>query len=175
METLIGIWLVSAVICGILGAVIGNAKNAPGIGFFLGLLLLPVGVLIACLIDARPECPKCREHIQIRATICPHCRQNLRWANDDTPNIDRPVSRPARDSHSRNSQQNTAKGDDQDDLVLNQFLNPLSQEKPGATGSTAATGPQRTEQLAKLKAARDDGVLTEEEFQRKKAELLSRP
>ena len=42
------------------------------------------------------------------------------------------------------------------------------------TGSTVAAAPDITEQLSKLAALRDHGILTEDEFNSKKAELLAR-
>lgn len=47
-------------------------------------------------------------------------------------------------------------------------------KSPAAAGSTTEGKPDVTEQLMKLASLRDAGVLTEEEFAAKKAELLSR-
>lgn len=149
MEDILVIVFVQAVICAILAAIIANGKNAGCLGCVVGFLLGPIGVIVACLIDGRPQCPKCSERVQSGAAICPHCSLNLRWSNDGTPipRIQRSIA--ARDSQSdawpgvfdlplppvggRDSQahdsQATTRQDDLDDLVVDQFLQPPSPEK----------------------------------------------
>lgn len=68
--TLVAFWLV----CGVVGGVIGNTKDAGVSGFLLGALLGPLGVLAAFAVDGRPQCEKCRTRIDPKATICPQCR-----------------------------------------------------------------------------------------------------
>jgi hypothetical protein len=73
------------IICGFLGGLVGNAKNAAGSGAVLGFLFGPLGVLVAFAVDGRPECPYCKGRIEPRATTCQHCRKSLSWSNDGAP------------------------------------------------------------------------------------------
>ena len=61
--------------CGLVGALCGKYKGQPFLGFIIGLLLGPIGWLIILLSgDVRPKCEACREVIDPKATVCPHCR-----------------------------------------------------------------------------------------------------
>ena len=67
-----------AVIGGIVGSMIGGRKNRYGDGLVLGVLLGPVGWLIAALMDDhRPRCPSCRSVVDPLAVVCAHCRRQL--------------------------------------------------------------------------------------------------
>jgi hypothetical protein len=71
---LIVIWF----LCGIAGAMIGARKGAGCSGFLLGLVLGPIGLVIALVMKgSRVRCPACKELIQKKAVICPYCRSNL--------------------------------------------------------------------------------------------------
>lgn len=118
------VWFVIATVCGLLGAVIGSRKNAPGFGFLLGFLFGPLGTLVACFVDGRPDCPQCRESIQIGASICPHCRQSLRWSNDGKPRIDRVSSKAT------NAPPPNRADDDLDALAMDQLSSPPKRDKP---------------------------------------------
>jgi predicted amidophosphoribosyltransferase len=65
------LWYVSACI----GRAIGSEKNSPEAGFMLGLLLGPLGWIIAFFVDNRPKCPSCFGRIDSKATVCPHCHR----------------------------------------------------------------------------------------------------
>lgn len=63
---------------GLLGAAIGYFRGRVQVGFFLGLLFGPVGVLIVlCLPDIRLRCPECRGVVPPGARLCLHCRSPL--------------------------------------------------------------------------------------------------
>lgn len=66
------------VLCGIAGSMIGARKGLGCEGFALGVLLGPIGLLIAALMqgDRRP-CPFCRELVRDGAAVCPHCHRDL--------------------------------------------------------------------------------------------------
>ncbi|TXH51483.1 MAG: hypothetical protein E6Q97_18290 [Desulfurellales bacterium] len=70
MEFLIAFWL----ICGIVGGIIGNAKNAGPGGFALGVLLGSLGVLAAFALDGREKCRRCGTRLNTGAVICPMCQ-----------------------------------------------------------------------------------------------------
>jgi hypothetical protein len=68
------LWLVF----GIVGAMIGDKKGKGGLGFLLGVLLGPFGVLIIFLIKGNQKtCPYCRGTIHPDAIRCPHCQKDL--------------------------------------------------------------------------------------------------
>jgi hypothetical protein len=68
------VWL----LCGVAAGMIGSRKGAGCSGFLVGLLLGPIGIIIALVMKgSRVHCPFCKELIQKKAVICPHCRSNL--------------------------------------------------------------------------------------------------
>ena len=71
-------WVVIWVICAIIAAAIGGKKGEAGSGFLIGLVFGPIGVLFALLSTGnRKPCPFCKEQINKKAEICPHCRTAL--------------------------------------------------------------------------------------------------
>lgn len=46
--------LLMAVVCGVIAAVIAESKGRAGLGFLVGFLFGPFGILIACLLPTRP-------------------------------------------------------------------------------------------------------------------------
>jgi DNA-directed RNA polymerase subunit RPC12/RpoP len=61
--------------CGLVAAAIGSRKGEGCLGFVCGLLLGPLGVVVAVLSKGnRVECPYCYEQINRKARICPFCR-----------------------------------------------------------------------------------------------------
>ena len=67
--------------CAVLAAVAAEQKQATGRGLVLGLLFGPLGVVVACFIDARPNCPRCGGRInssrEEQYPICQHCGTEL--------------------------------------------------------------------------------------------------
>jgi hypothetical protein len=70
--------LVVCFFCGLVGALCGKSKGQPGIGFILGALLGPIGWILSLLSgDVRPKCEACRQVVDPKATVCPHCRSAI--------------------------------------------------------------------------------------------------
>lgn len=64
--------------CGIVAAIIGARKGEGFLAFIMGVFLGPIGVLIAILSSGNQmSCPSCKEKINKKAIICPHCRSNI--------------------------------------------------------------------------------------------------
>lgn len=61
--------------CAVFGALMGQAKGRAAGGFALGLFLGPLGLVgLALLGPVKAQCPYCRELVDGRAVVCPHCR-----------------------------------------------------------------------------------------------------
>jgi hypothetical protein len=74
MEFALLLWL----LCGIAAAMIGAKKGAGCLGFILGVILGPFGILFALVMKGnRRVCPHCKELIHQEATTCPHCQRDL--------------------------------------------------------------------------------------------------
>lgn len=71
------ILIAQALVCGVLGSVIASGKNAAGIGFILGLLFGPLGLIAAFVIDNREKCAACGTRVDQDASICPQCSATL--------------------------------------------------------------------------------------------------
>ena len=65
--------LAAMAVCGFVGWLIGNLRGAPGLGLVLGAVAGPVGWIVSWICDRRPQCPKCRTHVDPLASICPAC------------------------------------------------------------------------------------------------------
>lgn len=64
------IWVVSMIV----SAAIGNSKGEGGLGFLVGLIFGPLGIVFALLSRGdRMKCPSCAEWMKRRALVCPHC------------------------------------------------------------------------------------------------------
>ena len=64
---------------GFIGMAIGNIKHQPGNGFMLGILLGPLGWILACSVsDIRPKCRSCLGVINDGAKICVNCGSDLK-------------------------------------------------------------------------------------------------
>ncbi len=75
--------LITAVVCGILGGVIGSFKKAGDIGVLLGAAFGPLGVIGVLAIDGRPECPRCGGRLDGTPEVCPHCHVRLLFPKAD--------------------------------------------------------------------------------------------
>ena len=81
MAILVVVWLV----CAFLGALIGSSKGQAAAGFFLGLLLGVIGLIIVVFLkpadsskqSKRVPCPHCAEQIMPAASVCPHCNREV--------------------------------------------------------------------------------------------------
>lgn len=73
-------------VCGFLGAAVASSKNRAGTGLVLGLLLGPIGVLVAALLGDASKgrndprcavlpvtCSSCKGVVQSGDPACPHC------------------------------------------------------------------------------------------------------
>lgn len=81
-------------LCGVLAAVIANQRNgSAALGCVIGVLLGPIGILIACFIGSptsppprtqdegpRKRCPDCAEWVLPEARVCRHCRHEFQAA-----------------------------------------------------------------------------------------------
>ena len=83
---------VVAVACAIAGGYVGRTKGRESQGFFLGLLLGPLGLLAIVGMAPVPqpdttsvthrECPHCKEPMRRDAAVCPHCRhESAAWTH----------------------------------------------------------------------------------------------
>lgn len=81
--------LVVAFVLGFVGIGIGKSKGRDTDGFFLGLLLGPIGLIIIAVLGPTSaviaqqqqaelmeyrQCPHCKERMRRDAGTCPHCR-----------------------------------------------------------------------------------------------------
>ena len=69
MEIVI-IWL----ICGVIAAMIASQRQAGCLGFILGVLLGPFGIIAAFFIGGK-QCLFCKSKIDTSATVCPKCQK----------------------------------------------------------------------------------------------------
>lgn len=75
--------------CAFLGALAAEGRQATEWGLGLGLLFGPLGVLTACFIDRRSQCPRCGGRINSTANkhypICQHCGGELEYETEEEP------------------------------------------------------------------------------------------
>jgi uncharacterized protein YbaR (Trm112 family) len=69
--------IVDSIICAVLGAITGAAKNASGAGILLGLFFGPLGVIATLGIDLRYCCPTCNHKLNGTPKVCPQCHTEL--------------------------------------------------------------------------------------------------
>ncbi len=72
-------YIISMVICALLGGAVGKPRMAYLTGLFLGLFFGPLGVFVAYGIDKRPQCPHCTTRLNGLARQCPMCHARLLW------------------------------------------------------------------------------------------------
>jgi len=71
-------WIFIWLLFGIVASIIGSQKGSGCLGFMLGILLGPFGVLIMIFVPGnRRTCPYCKELIHKEAARCPHCQKDL--------------------------------------------------------------------------------------------------
>jgi ssDNA-binding Zn-finger/Zn-ribbon topoisomerase 1 len=68
--------------CGYIGKKIANQKEAGDTGFWLGVLLGPIGIAIALGLDDRSCCPTCGTRLNARPAQCPQCQTRFKWSNE---------------------------------------------------------------------------------------------
>jgi len=74
VEIAVLIWIA----CGIVAAIIGSQKGEGIAGFIFGLILGPIGILVALSSSGnRRPCPYCKEMIHRQALACPRCQRDL--------------------------------------------------------------------------------------------------
>lgn len=67
-------WLMSAGVCGAIGA----RKSATGTSVILGLLLGPLAIPIVLMSRGYTmPCPMCKEPVRIEALVCKHCKSTI--------------------------------------------------------------------------------------------------
>jgi hypothetical protein len=70
--------LIFWMLCGIVATIIGSKKGEGVLGFIVGFLLGPVGVLMAILSKGdRKSCSFCKESIHKKATVCRYCQKAI--------------------------------------------------------------------------------------------------
>jgi hypothetical protein len=74
-------WSLAAIVCALIGAGVGRQRGQQDTGLLLGLLLGPVGVVVAALLPDRAEerrpCPHCAEMIRVAASVCRFCGRDV--------------------------------------------------------------------------------------------------
>ena len=72
------ITIIIILIMALVGLLIGKSKERGCAGFFLGLLLGPLGwIITALLADDRPRCPECLGVVNEYANKCQNCGADL--------------------------------------------------------------------------------------------------
>ena len=74
MDALTIVLLVVWVICAALAIVIGNKKGELVTSIFVGILLGPLGLIMALVsVGNWGECTRCGTQVHRKASECPHC------------------------------------------------------------------------------------------------------
>jgi len=78
-------WILLLVICGIIGSALGSRKKMGISGFFYGLILGPLGVILVFISKGkRVACPFCKKLNYITSPVCIHCDKEIPGANKAT-------------------------------------------------------------------------------------------
>jgi len=79
MQFLVVIWICSVV----LATALGSQRRATLGGLFFGVFLGPLGIIVACLLDERFNCPQCGARLngdkRHAYPVCPYCKTELVW------------------------------------------------------------------------------------------------
>jgi len=74
MEMVALLWI----ICWIATIVVSSKKGEGGTAVITGFLFGPLALIVALAGKGnRMECPKCKELVNKKANVCPHCRSNI--------------------------------------------------------------------------------------------------
>jgi hypothetical protein len=73
-------WLACAFVAG----VVGSHHQSGYLATFYGLLLGPLGIVLAFVLDGRPQCPECNGRLDGEPRVCRHCRAAIAWGPDMT-------------------------------------------------------------------------------------------
>lgn len=73
------LYVLSMLVCTILGGAVGRPRMAYLTGCFLGLFFGPLGVFTSFAIDKRPQCPQCASRLSGMGKECPFCHARLLW------------------------------------------------------------------------------------------------
>jgi hypothetical protein len=76
------VFIIAAVLFGIVGLQIGAQKDNAWGGFLLGLFFGPFGPIYAALIDRRNNCPVCGTKLNGKPQICGGCRTDFKWVGE---------------------------------------------------------------------------------------------
>lgn len=77
------------IVCGVIAGMIGSNKGSGCAGFALGLLLGPLGIIIALIMKGnQKKCPFCKGDIPEDATTCKHCGKDIDPSGDSSDNDD---------------------------------------------------------------------------------------
>lgn len=78
-------WILLLVICGIIASVLGSRKKMGISGFFYGLILGPLGVILVFISKGkRVACPFCKKLNYITSSVCIHCDKEISGVNKTT-------------------------------------------------------------------------------------------
>ena len=96
-----GLIILVWIACAGIGYGVGKQKNAGRQGAALGLLLGPIGVLVASAVDCRPCCPVCGTRLNLHPFLCPQCETRFQWAEVDSLRGSGDSSKPYRPAWAR--------------------------------------------------------------------------
>ena len=72
-------------ICGVIASVLGSRKGMGVSGFFYGLILGPLGVILMFISKGkRVACPFCKKLNYITSTVCIHCDKEIPGIKKET-------------------------------------------------------------------------------------------
>ncbi len=82
------IFFIIWILCGIVAAMIGSNKGLGCFGAILGFIFGPFGILIVFFMTGdRIHCPFCKELVNYKAVVCPHCQRNIKPLLSENPPV----------------------------------------------------------------------------------------